>query len=262
MSLIQWTDETWNPTTGCNRVSRECTFCYAEKLSVQYQKRSVPGYGRGFDFNLQPQRLGKPKEIAGAKYIFAGSMSDLFHERCPDDYILDVFDVMNEADQHVYQCLTKRPERIVEMEPHLPWGKNIWAGTSVGRPEAKDRIDLLRETNADVKWISAEPLVNDLGDLDLTGIDWVVMGGESGPKDKIKELDLQWIQDIIQQCRDQGVTPFVKQLGEIWAMKDEQAEHSHGGDIFEWPAELQVREVPEIYPGQPELDTLPGIVGL
>lgn len=257
MSLIQWTHETWNPTTGCDRVSRECTFCYAEKLATQYQERAIPGYERGFDFTLQPSRLDKPKELSGSKYIFTGSMSDLFHERCPSDYIFDVFDVMNEADDHVYQCLTKRPERMLELEPHLPWDEHIWAGTSVGRPEAKHRIDTLRQTNADVKWISAEPLVKSLGKVDLTGIDWVVMGGESGDGN-IMELNLEWVTDLIEQCRQQGVTPFVKQLGQKWA-EHREADHGHGGNIFEWPTALQVREVPEIYPGQPELDTLPGI---
>lgn len=266
MSLIQWTDETWNPTTGCDHVSRECDFCYADKMSKQYQKQAIPGYSRGFNFSIQPQRLEKPKEWASGRYVFTGSMSDLFHKRCPDEYLFQVFEVMNEADQHVYQLLTKRPERYVEMAPHLPWNDHIWAGASVGHRDSKDRIDMLRESGADVTYISAEPLIEDLGEVDLTGIDWMIFGGESGPidpddpdDDGIRELDPRWILDLLEQCREQGTTPFVKQLGQIWA-DEHEASDTHGGYIFDWPKELQIREVPRIYPDQPDLSTLPGIV--
>lgn len=271
MSLIQWTHETFNPTTGCDKTeSRACRFCYAERQSERYQKAARPGYANGFNFTLQPGRLDNPKEWKTPKYIFTGSMSDLFHERCPRSYIESIFEVMNEADQHVYQLLTKRSERLSELGPNLPWDKHIWAGVSVGHPDFKSRIDDLRECGANVKWISAEPLVGPLGDVDLTGIDWMVFGGESGPTDPEKSnmgnltidpVDPDWIRDLIRQCREQGTTPFVKQLGERWANQSD-ADHSHGGDIFEWPQDLQIREMPQLYPGQPDLDTLPGIENL
>ncbi|WP_259058227.1 phage Gp37/Gp68 family protein [Salinibacter ruber] len=257
--MIEWTHETFNPTSGCTKTeSRCCTNCYAETTSETYKNRNWDDWKYGFQFTERPERLDNPRDIPGAKYIFTGSMSDLFHEACDREYIFDVFDVLDEVDQHCYQLLTKRSERLKDLGQYLPWGDHIWAGVSVGTPSDKDKIEDLRECGADVKWISAEPLVDSLGDVDLTGIDWMVIGGESGALNRIEEIELEWVEDLIQQCRDQGTTPFVKQLGEIWAEKND-SEHQHGANIFEWPPNLQVREMPMIYPDQPELDTLPGI---
>lgn len=258
-SLIEWTHQTWNPTSGCTKTqSRCCTNCYAETTSEEYKNRNWDDWKYGFQFTERPERLDNPRDIPDSKYIFTGSMSDIFHGQCDREYIFDIFDVMDEVDRHCYQILTKRSERLKDIGQYLPWGDHVWAGVSVGTPSDKPKIEDLRECGADVKWISAEPLVNPLGDVDLTGIDWMVIGGESGDPDQIEEIEIEWVEDLIQQCRDQGTTPFVKQLGEIWAEKND-SDHPHGANIFDWPSHIQIREMPLVYPDQPELDTLPGI---
>lgn len=258
-SLIEWTHETWNPTSGCTKTeSRCCSNCYAETTSEGYKNRNWDDWKYGFQFTERPERLDNPRDIPGSKYIFTGSMSDLFHEACDREYIFDVFDVMNDVDRHIYQCLTKRSGRLKKLGQWLPWDEHIWAGVSVGTPSDKPKIDDLRDSGAKVKWISAEPLVDPLGDINLSDIDWMVIGGESGNPDRIEEIDLQWVRDLITQCRAQNTTVFVKQLGEIWAEKND-SDHTHGANMFEWPLDIQIREMPMIYPGQPELDVLPGI---
>jgi protein gp37 len=255
---IQWASKTWNPTTGCDHVSAECDFCYAEERAQKWQKMNTNGYGeRGFNFATRPERLDVPEEKGWTdEYIFVGSMSDLFHERCDDDYIHRVFETMHDVESNVWQLLTKRPERYVEMDPYLPWKENIWAGTSVGHQDSKGRLDTLRDCEASVTYVSFEPLIEDLGELDLDGIDWAIIGGESGPRDEIRSVDLDWFRSIIQQCRDQDTAVFVKQLGELWA-RDHETDHQHGGHPYDWPEDLQIREMPRIYPDQPEHDPWP-----
>jgi protein gp37 len=257
-SLIEWTNKTWNPTTGCSEVSRGCTNCYAKEISQGNHKMGVSGYDFEFNLTLHHDRLGNPKEWASPQFVFVNSMSDLFHERVPEDFIFEVFETMNKADHHVYQVLTKRSERLRQLGPYLPWGQHIWMGVSVEDQDAKYRIDDLRESEADVKWISAEPLTGDLGEVDLSDMDWVVMGGESGDVDEIKEVDPDWMRSLIRQCRSQDVTPFVKQMGEIWATKNDASDR-HGGHILDWPQDLRVREVPEVVPNQPSLTEMKGI---
>ncbi len=254
---IQWASKTWNPTTGCDHVSAECDFCYAERAAQKWQKMNANGYGeRGFNFTTRPERLNKPREEDWSdEYVFVGSMSDLFHKRCDAGYIHNVFDVMHEVEGNVWQLLTKRPERYVEME-YLPWKENIWAGTSVGHRDSKGRLDKLRECHAEVCFVSFEPLIEDLEDLNLSGIDWAIIGGESGPKDEIREVDLDWFRSIIHQCHKQDTAVFVKQLGELWARAHE-TDHPHGGHPYDWPEDLQIREMPRVFPGQPEHDQWP-----
>lgn len=263
---IQWASKTWNPTTGCDKVSAECRFCYAERQANLWQKMKNKGYGeRGFNFTTRPKRLEIPKDKNWTgEYVFVGSMSDLFHERCEDDYIHRVFEVMHDVEGNVWQLLTKRPERYVEMDPYLPWDENIWAGTSVGHRDSKDRLDTLRECEASVTYVSFEPLIKDLGELNLKGIDWALLGGESGPikpdnpDEGIRALDLDWMYQIIDQCREQDTAVFVKQLGEIWASDpDNDTDTRHGGHPYDWPDDLQIREMPWIYPDQPEFDPWP-----
>lgn len=255
---IQWASKTWNPTTGCDHVSVECQFCYAEREAEKWKKMNLKGYGeRGFNFTTRPDRLDVPKEEGWTgEYVFVGSMSDLFHERCDDDYIHRVFEVIQDVEGNVWQLLTKRPERYVELDPYLPWDENIWAGTSVGHKKSKPRLDLLRQCDATVTFVSFEPLIEPLGELNLDGIDWALLGGESGPLDKIRYLDLDWMRSIITQCREQDTAVFVKQLGQGWASNNE-TDHRHGGHPYDWPEDLQIREVPSIYPDQPELDPWP-----
>ena len=230
------------------------------ELSPNLKAQGVPGYENGFNFTLHPERLDNPEDWSG-EYVFTCSMSDLFHKRCPDGFITDVFDVMHSEDSNVWQLLTKRPERYVQME-YLPWKENIWAGTSVGHTKSKHRLDKLRECDAEVCFVSFEPLIEDLEDLDLAGIDWAIIGGESGPvkpdqpEEGIRELDLGAVRDIIQQCREQNTAVFVKQLGQLWARAHE-TDHPHGGHPYDWPEDLQIREMPRLFTGQPEHDPWP-----
>jgi len=257
-SLIEWTNKTWNPTTGCSEVSRGCTNCYAKEISQGNHKMGVSGYDFEFNLTVHHDRLDNPKEWASPQFVFVNSMSDLFHERVPEDFIFEVFETMNEADHHVYQVLTKRAERVKTLGSYLPWDHHIWMGVSVESQDVEHRIDDLRRSEADFKWISAEPLVGPLPDLDLSGIDWLVIGGESGDVDEIKEINPDWMRDIIAQCRGQGVTPFVKQMGEIWATKNDASDR-HGGHILDWPQDLRVREVPKVVPNQPSLTEMKGL---
>jgi protein gp37 len=174
---IEWTDKTWNPTTGCDKISPGCVHCYAETLTNRFPK----SFPYGFDLTLYPERLKEPLKWRTPSRIFVNSMSDLFHKKVPLDFIQEVFKVIQATPHHVYQILTKRPERLVELAPHLEFHKNIWLGVSVENQSYVSRIDLLRQVPANVRFLSCEPLLGSLN-LDLTGIDWVIVGGESGQK--------------------------------------------------------------------------------
>ncbi len=203
---IEWTDRTWNPTTGCNKVSPGCTHCYAEALT----KRFPNNFPKGFDLVLHPDRLKEPKRWRTPSRIFVNSMSDLFHEEVPIDFLKKVFDVIGETPWHVYQILTKRHKRLVEIYPQLDWHKNIWMGVSVENQNYVHRVDYLRQVPANVRFLSCEPLLGSL-QLDLTGIDWVIVGGESGVKHR--PMQLKWAQSIRDQCLEADVAFFFKQWG-------------------------------------------------
>ncbi|MCP9491412.1 MAG: phage Gp37/Gp68 family protein [Solirubrobacteraceae bacterium MAG38_C4-C5] len=210
-SAIEWTEATWNPVTGCSKVSPGCAHCYAETFAERW--RGVPGhsYEQGFDLRLWPERLEQPLRWKRPRMIFVNSMSDLFHEDIPVDYLLDVFGVMRAAEQHTFQVLTKRHERLRQLAPLLPWPPNVWMGVSIENRRFVDRADALRETPAAVRFISAEPLLGPLDGLDLSEIDWLIAGGESGPHHRPPSID--WLRELRDRCVDDRVAFFFKQWG-------------------------------------------------
>lgn len=209
-SHIEWTEATWNPVTGCNEVSPGCAHCYAKTFAERF--RGVPGhpYERGFDLQLRPERLEQPLQWKKPKVIFVNSMSDLFHDEVPDEFIRDVFKTMQSASWHTFQVLTKRPERLAELAQQLPWPDNVWMGVSVENQRWTSRIDDLRKVPAAVRFLSCEPLLGPL-QLNLRDISWVIVGGESGPK--ARPMNPAWARSIRDQCRDAGVAFFFKQWG-------------------------------------------------
>jgi protein gp37 len=209
-STIEWTEATWNPVTGCSKVSPGCAHCYAETFAERF--RGVPGhpYEQGFDLKLWPGRLNLPLTWPKPRMIFVNSMSDLFHEDVPTQFIRAVFETMRKAEQHTFQVLTKRPERVASLSSTLDWPPNVWMGTSVENQRFASRVPLLRETGAAVKFLSCEPLLGPL-ELDLRAISWVIVGGESGPG--ARPMQAQWARDIRDQCQAAGVAFFFKQWG-------------------------------------------------
>jgi protein gp37 len=210
-STIEWTEATWNPVTGCTKISPGCDNCYAERLSMRLQAMGQPNYANAFRLTLQPQMLNVPTRWKTPQIIFVNSMSDLFHKEVPDEYIHQVFGVMNTARHHRYQVLTKRSQRLQRLSPRLPWQQHIWMGVSVESQAYTFRIDHLRETGACIKFLSLEPLLGPLPNLDLHGIDWVIVGGESGPGARV--IRPEWVLDIRDQCQAAGVAFFFKQWG-------------------------------------------------
>jgi protein gp37 len=210
-SSIEWTEMTWNPTTGCSKISAGCKFCYAEVMSHRLQSMGIEKYENGFKVAEHASALNIPYSWKGSKLVFVNSMSDLFHPEVSVEFIQRVFHVMNETPQHTYQILTKRAERLFEIHQLLNWTDNIWMGVSVEDERVISRIEFLRKTNAKTKFLSCEPLIGPLHDLVLTNIDWVIVGGESGKKSR--PMNEIWIWDIMQQCRVQEVAFFFKQWG-------------------------------------------------
>lgn len=210
-SGIEWTDSTWNPVTGCTKLSPGCKHCYAERMAQRLHAMGQENYRNGFRLTLQPHMLIAPLRWKKPQTIFVNSMSDLFHKDVPLDYIQRIFDVMRRAHWHRFQILTKRSERLAELDPQLEWAPNIWMGVSVESEEYRARIADLRTTRASLKFLSLEPLLGPLRDLDLGGIDWVIVGGESGFK--AREIDPQWATDLRDQCRRAKVPFFFKQWG-------------------------------------------------
>jgi protein gp37 len=212
-SRIEWTEATWNPVTGCSKVSPGCAHCYAETFAERW--RGLPGhpYQQGFDLRLWPERLEVPLRWRRPRTIFVNSMSDLFHEEIPTEYIAKIFDVMQRAEWHVFQVLTKRPERLEALAEDLPWPPNVWMGVSIENRRFVHRADHLRRTPAQIKFISAEPLLGPLGRLDLSGIHWLIAGGESGPRHR--PMKVEWARDLRDRCAEENVAFFFKQWGGI-----------------------------------------------
>jgi protein gp37 len=210
-SAIEWTEATWNPVTGCSKVSPGCAHCYAETVAERF--RGVPGhpYEQGFDLRFWPERLEVPLNWRRPRMIFVNSMSDLFHEEVPATYVAQVFDVMRRADWHTFQILTKRERRLADLGPRLDWPPNVWMGVSIENRRFVHRADYLRQVPAAVRFISAEPLLGPLEGLDLEEIDWLIAGGESGPKHR--RLDLDWVRDLREAAADAGTAFFLKQIG-------------------------------------------------
>ena len=254
-SNIQWTDSTFNPWWGCLKVSSECKFCYAEKWA---NRMGFDVWGSAQDTERRffgeshwtgPLKWDKQAKEQGKRIkVFCASMADIF-EQHPSlgEERLKVWRLIESTPNLDWQLLTKRPENITTMIP-VDWvtnpPDNVWYGTSIGEASTLWRLRALQQVPAKVRWLSCEPLIGPLGKLDLSGIHWVVAGGESGPLSKIRHTELNWILDIKSQCAKVGIPFFVKQLGALWASEN-NANHSKGGDIVEWPTELQIREFPE-----------------
>ena len=211
-SKIEWTDATWNPVTGCTKISSGCKNCYAERMAKRLQKMGSPGYSRRFEVTLHPKRLNAPLSWRSPQVVFVNSMSDLFHASVLE-FIRQVFDTIRNSPRHRFQVLTKRAERLEDLSPELEWPENLWMGVSVEAPDVAWRIDHLRRTGARVKFLSVEPLLAPLPGLDLGGIDWVIVGGESGPR--ARRMDELWVTDIRDQCLRAGVPFFFKQWGGV-----------------------------------------------
>lgn len=213
-SRIEWTEQTWNPITGCTKVSPGCKNCYALAMSTRLQAMKAPGYERGFEVTLQPNRLAQPLSRRKPTMYFVNSMSDLFHEDVPDTYIDQVFAVIRQCPQHTFQILTKRAERMTYYFASRNSPNNAWLGVSVeDRRYGKPRIPLLQSVEASVRFLSIEPLLEDLGELNLDGIHWVIVGGESGSR--ARPMSAPWARAIQSQCSDAGVDFFFKQWGTI-----------------------------------------------
>lgn len=210
-SSIEWTEMTWNPTTGCSKISKGCRFCYAEIMSKRLQAMGVPKYKDNFEVRTHESALSIPYTWKNSKVVFVNSMSDLFHDEVPFEFIEKVFKVMADNPQHVFQVLTKRSKRLADLHDKLKWPHNVWMGVSVENDKVVDRIDHLRITGARVKFLSLEPLLGPLPGLDLKNIDWVIVGGESGRNPRPMSPD--WVIDIQEQCADNGVAFFFKQWG-------------------------------------------------
>ena len=210
-SSIEWTELTWNPTTGCTKISQGCKFCYAEIMSRRLQYMGAEKYKDNFEVRTHESALTIPYSWKKSKIVFVNSMSDLFHENVPLEFIQKTFNVMNENPQHVFQVLTKRSERLLEIHKELRWSHNIWMGVSVEDEKVIHRIDHLREVGARTKFLSLEPLIGPLSNMNLSKIDWVIVGGESGHNPRTMKSD--WVLDIKEQCEKSHVAFFFKQWG-------------------------------------------------
>ena len=213
-SSIEWTESTWNPVTGCTKISAGCLHCYAERMAKRLQAMGQQRYRNGFKLTLQPEVLDEPYKWKKPRIVFVNSMSDLFHEKVPLEFIREVFSVMNDNKRHTFQILTKRSERLRELAPLLDWSENIWMGVTIENNDYVDRADDLRTINASIKFLSLEPLLGPVLDLELDGIDWVIVGGESGPGARL--MKEAWVLDDKKKCDNKHKIPFFfKQWGGV-----------------------------------------------
>ena len=226
-SKIEWTEETWNPTTGCTKVSAGCKNCYAEVMANRLKAMGTPGYENGFEFSMMPDRLEQPiKKKKPTKY-FVNSMSDLFHEKMPTEFLDKIMGVIDLTPQHIYQILTKREDRMFEYFQERAVPENIWLGVTVeDKKHGVPRIDRLRNINATIKFLSVEPLLEDIGEINLTGIHWVIVGGESGAK--ARPMKKEWALNVKRQCEEQNVAFFFKQWGTWGADGVRRSKKSNG----------------------------------
>ena len=241
VTSIEWTHRTWNPVTGCTKVSQGCKHCYAERLANRFW-----GERPFSEIRIHPERLDQPRGIRRPSMIFVNSMSDLFHSDVSESFILRVFDVMLKCPQHTFQILTKRSERLAEIGPRLPWRPNIWIGVSVENDAELRRIDHLRRVPGMVRFLSLEPLIGPLPALDLHGIHWVIVGGESGPR--ARPIEGNWVKSIRRQCREAGVPFFFKQWG--GAIKSRSGRLLDGRTYDEFPSPARAAPHP-VNCGQP-----------
>lgn len=227
LSRIEWTEQTWNPTVGCTKISPGCKNCYAESMSRRLKAMGVNGYENGFRLSLMPERLAEPLERRKPTVYFVNSMSDLFHEKVPFEYIHRVFDVMERAPQHTFQVLTKRADRMDRFCREIRVPPNVWLGVSVeNRRQGIPRIDILRMIDVKVRFLSVEPLLEDVGDMNLAGIHWVIVGGESGVR--ARRMKEEWVDSVKRQCDQVGVAFFFKQWG-VWGSDGEKRSKKANG---------------------------------
>jgi len=212
-SLIEWTESTWNPITGCTKISDGCLNCYAEKMAKRLQAMGQKKYKNGFKLTLHPENIEDPLKIKKSQMIFVCSMSDIFHEEIPEDFILKLFEIMNKAHWHIFQVLTKRTDRLEKIATKINWTKNIWMGVTVESQKYIERIYNLQKTNAYIKFISIEPMLENIKKLPLDDIDWVIVGGESGYN--ARPIKKEWVENILSQCRENNVPFFFKQWGGV-----------------------------------------------
>lgn len=212
-SSIEWTETTWNPVTGCNKISAGCKNCYAERMAKRLKAMGVARYRDGFKLTLQPEALLEPYSWKRARFVFVNSMSDLFHKDVPFEYLAQVFKVMNDCRHHQFQILTKRADRLVELAPMLTWSKNIWMGVSVENQDVVHRVADLRKVPAAIRFLSIEPMIGPIKKLNLRGIHWVIVGGESGPYSR--PIEKEWVADIRDKCVKEKVAFFFKQWGGV-----------------------------------------------
>ena len=236
-SSIQWTEATWIPSTGCTKVSAGCKNCYAESMSRRLKAMKLSGYENGFEFNIMPDRLDIPLRIRKPIKFFVNSMSDLFHEDMPYEFLDKVFEVVSETPRHTYQILTKRENIMADYFSIRDVPKNVWLGVSVENQKVINRIDYLRKINATIRFLSLEPLLEDLGSVDFTGIHWVIVGGESGPK--ARPMKEEWAISLREQCDQQGVSFFFKQWGTWGADGIRRNKKANGRELLgrEWNKE-------------------------
>lgn len=235
-SKIEWTESTWNPVTGCTKVSAGCLNCYAERMARRLHAMGQPNYRNGFEVTCHEHVLELPLHWRKPRVIFVNSMSDLFHEDIDEDFIKRIFDVMERASWHQFQILTKRANRLEELATKLPWPENVWMGVTVENHECTWRIECLRNTAARTKFLSMEPLLSPVNDLDLTGIDWVIVGGESGPG--ARPMSKQWVLDIKEQCDRNDIPFFFKQWGGVNKKKKGRLLLNRTWDEMPDPAEV------------------------
>ena len=212
-SNIEWTEMTWNPVTGCTKISQGCKHCYAERMAKRLTAMGSARYRNGFEVTLHPDLLDVPRKWRQPRVVFVNSMSDLFHDDIPDEYIARVFATMRDCPQHTFQVLTKRADRLTSLGQKLEWPKNVWMGVSVEDVRVISRIDGLRAVPAAIRFLSLEPLIGPLDRLPLRGIDWAIVGGESGPR--ARPMKREWVTSILRQCRTAGVAFFFKQWGGV-----------------------------------------------
>jgi protein gp37 len=234
---IEWTEATWNPSIGCSKKSAGCKNCYAEVMAKRLQAMKAPGYEQGFEFKVLPERLLQPVSVKKPTKFFVNSMSDLFHEKMPFKFLDQIFEVIASTPQHYYQILTKRERVLQKYFSKRKVPENVWLGVTVEHEETKHRIDVLRSIDAKVRFISIEPLVGDIGKLDLDGIHWVIVGGESGVS--ARPMDPQWAINVQKQCAKQKVAFFFKQWG-TWGADGVRRSKKENGSILldrEWKEE-------------------------
>jgi len=230
ITSIEWTETTWNPVTGCSKVSPGCKNCYAERMAKRLQAMGQYRYRNGFKVTLQEDLIELPLSRKKQRMIFVNSMSDLFHKHVPSEFILSIFKTMNIAPQHTFQVLTKRSDRLREMNESLTWTENIWMGVSVENEDYASRIDDLRKTSAQIKFLSLEPLLGSLRNVSFAGMDWIIVGGESGPG--ARPMQESWVTEIRDQCEERDIPFFFKQWGGVNKKKNGRALENRTWDQY------------------------------